>query len=225
MSGIARIQKNREDSRRPQQELTPSKEIWLKDGDQIFCTSAATGDENDTLLDDLYLYIFRVNNRCMNLIKDDSVDDTNVPDDSRPAHKFAFWAYVHNIIHVEKRADEWEEIEGPSGKKMYRENINDFRIITLGFGRNDYVWSQLVEIYQDWGALNKGVMRVKRTGTGAYDTSYSISPTPKHDEIPKEKNKEIKDLPEIKKYFLERYGTPPEKQDVDSSKEDDTSLF
>ncbi len=105
-----------------------------------------------------------------------------------------------------KKVDDWVEIEGPSGKKMYREDVNDFRIVSLGFGMRDATWNQLVDCYSDWGSLNKGVIRFKRTGTGMYDTSYQIVATPKTDVIPEDRQKEIKDLPAIKSYFLERYG-------------------
>ena len=224
MSGINRIQKAREDSRKPVQQ-DRGKEIWLKEGDQIFCTSAATGDENDTLLDELYLYTFRVGNRWTNLLKDDKVDSSGVPEDTRASHKFAFWAYVFKIIHAEKRVDDWEEVEGPAGQKMFVETVNDFRIISLSFGLRDYIWNQLVEVYSDWGGLNKGVIRIKRIGSGAYDTSYSITATPKKDEIPTEKTSEIKELPKIKDYFFERYSTPPEVDEVTPSKKEDDSLF
>ena len=40
-----------------------------------------------------------------------------------------------------------------------------------------------------------------------YDTSYSITATPKTDEVPAEKMAEVDDLPLIKDYFFERYGT------------------
>ena len=42
MSGIARIAKGREDARRPLPERAPGREVWLKDGDQLFMTSVAT---------------------------------------------------------------------------------------------------------------------------------------------------------------------------------------
>ena len=52
MGGITRIQNSREESQRSgPSDGTPNKEIWLKDGDQVFLTSVATGDENDNLLD------------------------------------------------------------------------------------------------------------------------------------------------------------------------------
>jgi len=225
MSGIARITKGREESRRPLPERAPGREVWLKDGDQLFLTSVATGAENDIFLDEIYLYTFRVGNRWTNLIKDEKVDTSGVPEDTRASHKFAFWAYIHEIIHTEKRSDEWIEIEGPAGKKVYKEEVNDFRIISLGFGRSDYVWNQLVDVYSDWGALNKGVLRIKRTGQGAYDTSYSITATPKTDEMPADKEKETSELPLIKDYYLERYGNTDIVDIATSTADDDDELF
>ena len=229
MSGISRIQKLREDFKDTRNGGLPraerGKEVWLKDGDQIFLSSVATGDENDNLLDELYLYTFRDGNRWTNVLKDDRVDSSGVPEDVRPSHKFAFWAYVHNIIHMEKRNDDWESIEGPGGRKMFKEIINDFRIVSLSFGRGDYVWNQLVDVYSDWGGLNKGVMKIKRTGTGAYDTSYSIQATPKKDEIPEDKQKEFGDLEPIKDYFFERYGEAVIAEQESSSSNDENTLF
>ena len=206
MSGITRIQKGREDSKRPDVTYTPGKEIWFRDGDQVFLSSVATGAENDKYLEELYLYTFRAGNKFINLLKDERVDTTIVPDDVRDSHKFAVWAYVHEIIHLEKRNDDWIEIEGPAGKKMYKEEINDFRIIALTFGRSDYIWNQLVDVYNDWGALDKGVIRIKRTGSGMYETSYSITATPKNEEIPEDRKNEIIELPALNDYFYERYG-------------------
>ena len=227
MSGISRIQKSREsakDSRNRIEEGPERKEIWLKDGDQAFLTSVATGEENDMLLDDLYLYIYRVGNYWTNVLQDERVDTSNVPDDVRPSHKFAFWAYVYNVIHTDKRNDSWEEIEGPGGKKMYKEEINDFRVISLGFGRSDYVWNQLVDIYSDWGSLNKGVIRIKRTGSGAYDTSYALAATPKKDEMPSNREAESLKLQSVREYFFDRYGTAPASADKPTEDNDD-SLF
>tara|TARA_R110000824_G_scaffold10853_7_gene47486 strand:- start:242 stop:931 length:690 start_codon:yes stop_codon:yes gene_type:complete len=229
MSGISRIQKLREDFKDTRNGGLPmaerGKEVWLKDGDQIFLSSVATGDENDNLLDELYLYTFRDGNRWTNVLKDDRVDSSGVPEDVRPSHKFAFWAYIHNIIHMEKRNDDWESIEGPGGRKMFKEIVNDFRIVSLSFGRGDYVWNQLVDVYSDWGGLNKGVMKIKRTGTGAYDTSYSIQATPKKDEIPEDKQKEFGDLEPIKDYFFERYGEAVIAEQEGSSSNDENTLF
>ena len=227
MSGITRIQKSREsarDSRSRLEDGPERKEIWLKDGDQAFLTSVATGEENDTLLDDIYLYIYRVANRWINVLQDERVDTGNVPEDVRPSHKFAFWAYIYNVIHTEKRNDSWEEVEGPGGRKMFKEEINDFRVISLGFGRSDYVWNQLVDIHSDWGALNKGVIRIKRTGAGAYDTSYTLAATPKKDEIPSDREVDSLKLEPVKEYFFARYGNAPPSEEK-TAEDTSSSLF
>jgi len=87
------------------------------------------------------------------------------------------------------------------------EVINDYRLIALTFGRSDYIWNQLVDVYNDWGQLDKGVIRVKRTGSGMLDTSYSISATARDMEIPEDKFEEQADLPAVKEYFKDRYGS------------------
>ena len=208
MSGISRIAQKREAIRNPV-ERSANQEIWFKDGDQAFLSPIATGDENDTNLDEIYMYTFKnADNRWTNRLQDDSIDNSDVPSNIRPAHKFAFWAYVHEIIHPEKKNDSWEELAGPAGRKVFKELVNDFRVIALTFGRSDYIWNQLVDVYNDWGGLNKGVMRVKRTGTGMYDTSYTLAATARASEIPEDKLAEVADLPSIRGYFLERYGNP-----------------
>ena len=70
-------------------------------------------------------------------------------------------------------------------------------------------------------------MRVKRTGSGMYDTSYSITATAQPLEVPAKKLKEVKDLATIKDYFFERYSTPPTQDDINlmnSSKEEEKEL-
>jgi len=229
MSGIARIQNTRETRRPGSTEYPQRREVWFRDGDQAFMTSVATGDEGDERLDELYLFTYKSGNRWINLLSEADIDTSAVPDDTRPSHKFAFWTYVHEVLHTEKKMDEWEEFAGPGGKKMYKEDINDFRIVSLGFGRSDYIWNQLVDVYNDWGNLNKGVIRVRRTGSGLYDTSYSISATAREAEIPQAKLAEISDLPTIKAYFRERYSGEPSTNGTvafsDMAKTDVKNLF
>ena len=166
----------------------------------------ATGEEEDKFLDEVYLYTFNTGSKWVNILDDPSVDASDVPANTRPSHKFAFWAYVHEIIHGEKRNDDWETVNGPGGRKMFKETVEDFRIISLSFGRSDYIWNQLVDVYNDWNGLNKGVMRIKRTGTGMFDTSYQIAGTARKGEIPEDMKTQAAELPSIKEYFMARYG-------------------
>ena len=68
-----------------------------------------------------------------------------------------------------------QRLKDQLGKKVFREDVKDFKVLSLGFGRGDANWNQLVDVYSDWGSLDKGVMRLKRTGTGMLDTSLSSS--------------------------------------------------
>ena len=208
--------------------MAPAREIWFKDGDQAFVTPIASGEDGDNLLDELYLYTYKSGNRWINLLVDDEVDTSVVPDTYRPAHKFAFWGYVHEVINPDKRNDDWIEVNGPGGKKMYKEEVNDFRVIALSFGRSDYIWNQLVDVYNDWGKLNGGVVRVKRTGAGMYDTSYQIAPTARDSEMPEDRQADIEELPPIREYYLGRYGggnTPSSNNVVSTTEETAKSLF
>ena len=100
--------------------------------------------------------------------------------------------------------DTWEPITGPSGKTMYKEVVNDFRIVPLSFGRGNNIWTQLVDVDNDWGHLSKGVIRIRRSGT-ALDTTYTITATTKEDEIPDDRHIEISDLPSLKDFLMETY--------------------
>ena len=206
MSGISMIQTKRENRYQGGQDdnRMPGREIFFKDGDQAFLSPIATGDEGDTNLDEIYLYTYRDGNRWMNILDDSEVDTSMVPADTRASHKFAFWAYVHDVVHTEARIDEWEPVSGPGGRKMFKETVNDFRVVCLTFGRSDYIWNQLVDVYNDWGGLDKGVVRIKRTGAGMQDTSYAIAATTRKDEIPEDADDDS--LPSIKEYFKSRYG-------------------
>ena len=132
MSGISRIQSARENRGQGNAPSSvPGREVWFKDGDQAFITALATGEEGDPFLDEVYMYTYNSGSRWVNLVDDPSVDASDVPANTRPSHKFALWAYVHEIIHTERRNDEWEVVNGPGGRKMFKETVNDFRIISL----------------------------------------------------------------------------------------------
>ena len=206
MSGISRIQTKRESRYQGGQDdnRMPGRELFFKDGDQAFMSPIATGDEGDVNLDELYLYTYRDGNRWMNILDDPDVDTSAVPADARATHKFAFWAYVYEVIHAEAKNDDWEPVNGPGGRKMFKETVNDFRVVSLTFGRSDYIWNQLVDIYNDWNGLDKGVIRIKRTGAGMQDTSYALAATTRTDEIPDAADSDS--LPTIKEYFKGRYG-------------------
>ena len=181
------------------------KEMWLRDGDQAFIIPVATGDDDDPFLEEYWMHTFRDENTFKSILSGPDGPLGVVPSDSKPQHRFAFWTYVTEVFHSERRIDSWESTTGPSGKTMYKEVVNDFRILPLTFGRGNYIWNQLVDVYNDWGYLNKGVVRVRRTGAGL-DTTYTITATTKEDEIPEDRYNTIGDLQSVKDYMMETYS-------------------
>ena len=91
MSGIKRIQEKHDESNREDRPV--SREIWLKDGDQVFLTSIATGAEDDTFMDELYLFTFRVGTRWTNLLKDERVE--RVCADEKPLRNICRLFSIH----------------------------------------------------------------------------------------------------------------------------------
>ena len=51
-------------------------------------------------------------------------------------------------------------------------------------------------------------MRVRRTGSGMQDTSYTVVVSPRELDIPSDRLTEIDDLPPVMDYLNERYGVP-----------------
>jgi hypothetical protein len=198
------------------------KEIWLRDGDQVFLRPVATGEDDDPNLEELYLYTYEADGGgWKNTLVDPDTQkpmSDDVPEGKSPSHKFALWAYVSEVIHNQQRRDEWEQIVSPSGKKAYKEEVNDFRIICLPFGRGNQYWNMLVDQYDDWGSLNEGVLRVKRTGAGL-DTVYSLSPVARKVDVPAGKEAEITELQPIWDYYVSQYGGN------DSSEETSTEVI
>jgi len=212
MSGIQRIQARQDERTQLNQSNLDTKEFWIRDGDQIFFSPVGDGKEGDPFISEITLVIYREGNRWSTVyLKDKSTFEEvsktlNIPDDTRPSNKFALWGYVYDALHVEKKQEDWVAIDGPNGKTLYKQEVNDYKIITLPFGRGGYLWSQLVDIFEDWGTLNKGVIRVKRHGQGM-DTTYSLAATSRNK---KEGDMDTTDLVSIEDYYSNRYA--PDKQ-------------
>ena len=231
MNGIARIQKTLDEAKDNREAAIANraerKEIFFKDGDQAFISPVATGNEDDTLLSDFNLFTFQNGRYLANVLDDERVDTSNIPaqDDGQPrrsTRKFAFWGYIHYMLHTQKTSESMEPIEGPGGRKLFKETINDYRILSFSFGRGSANWNQLLDIYEDWGSLSKGVIKIKRNGSGI-DTSYSLTATPKTEMIPEDRIEEVARLSPITEYMFDRYGQKVEIQEQDRN--DNADLF
>ena len=243
MSGIGMIQNTiqSKESRTPNGSESSGKEVWLKDGDQVFMKSIATGEEGEIHMEDFHIYEFQqgMDKSWTSVLVKSGEPAAPVPseamvyEDGRrraPRHKFALWVYVTDIMHAEQRVDSWEAVTSPSGSKLYKETVNDFKVLTLSFGAQNSNWNQFVDIFEDNGSLDKSVLRVKRRGS-ALDTTYTITSTSGTIELPDNKQAEVQNLTPIKEYLDQRYGatdtassddTPSDAVSVD---DDDDSLF
>jgi hypothetical protein len=220
MSGIGMIQKRLEDRIAKQSQVSESsgKEIWLKDGDQLFMKAIATGDENDIYLHEFHIYEFQqgadkgwrsvlvIDGEPVDAVPSEAMYWDDQPDKRKlPRHKFALWGYVTEILHPNKRDESWDEITSRSGVKMYRESVNDFKVLTLSFGARNTNFYQFSDIYDENGSLNKNIIRIKRRGSNL-DTTYTITTTKEVIDIPENKASEIKNLTPMSEYVEQRYG-------------------
>ena len=217
MGGISMISQRRKQVNAPATVNNNQSELWFKDGDQALIKSVATGHTDDTAMTYIKVYQYRYGNTFKTVLdsvfdaeKDDfvlpeglSVD--GIPEGNSPKQQFAFWAYVDEVFHNERRVESWEPVQGKSGKEMFKEVVNDFKVIKLGFGRGDIVFGQLEEIYEDEGSLDKSPIRIKRMGAGL-DTTYHITSLARELEIPADKQAEIANLPSITQYCIDTWG-------------------
>ena len=221
MAGLGDINKRELERAATRSSMQDRKEVWLRDGDQVFLRSVATGEDGDTMLEELYLFAFQTDagtwqNALVDPETSKPMGGIPVPEGKTASHKFAFWAYVSEIIHSEQRRDDWEVVQSASGgRTAYKETVNDFRIMTLPFGRNNQYWNMLVDQFEDWGGLNNGVLRVKRSGAGL-DTTYTVSPVSRAVQIPDDRIKESTELQTVWDYFVDQYGGNDSSEDTET---------
>lgn len=193
-------------------------ELWLRDGDIAYVSIVPSGDDGDERLDDFYVHVLQITgddgqrrfstNYCMKRSQDDELPCESCANEVRAQHQFGFWAYVHQVLHNEKRNDsDWESVDIEGVGVRYKEEVDGFRVFAKGFGFNDSLWNQVVDLYQDEGRLNKSVVRIKRTGSGMRDTVFAFKAMPQTASIPEEKSSEVSELVGIKSYFSGRYNS------------------
>ena len=211
MAGIAKItQKHKEDNK---SNFGGGKDLFLRDGDQAIVAIVASGEENDHLLDDYFQHTVNSTDVTTGANRFNSVvcgkttgKYCDLCAKGQPSRRrFAVWMYVYFVYHTEKKRDDWKEVQHPAGGKLFKEDVNDFRVFSQGFGSRDYLWNQLVDIHFENEGLNKKKVRVKRTGAGRDDTSYSIqvfqnAPV----DLSKDILVKIKNLPSVLDYITQK---------------------
>ena len=220
---VMRISKNRSDEQGSGGGgRSPGLELWLKDGDQAIVQIVSSGDpsENekdaDTRLDDFYIHTIQTQSDtggrafrqllCNPLTYNSDDECPHCADGKNPGHQFGIWCYVYYILHNDQRQDDWEPIKNNTGVVKYKQTVNNFMVFAKGFGRGDYLWNQVADIYNEQEGLNKFITRIKRSGSGLRDTSYVIAVTNQAATWSDEQLGIASQLPPVKEFFSRKYG-------------------
>jgi len=214
-----------EEGRSKKTETSTSKyvEYFFQPGDIVFFTMLASGNDTPETqklekrwVDNYFMYTWPTGpNQYQSLLDHEDIDNSHVPEDVTSRMRISFWAYIYEIHHsLEHKAvvsgnhvtllekGIWEAIETRGGKKMYKEEVNDLRIINT----NRINWEQQIsQIYDDVGALNTVVMKMKKQGKGR-DTRYFIEATPLDKQIPEDMLEKAETIDSIKEHFYKSYG-------------------
>ena len=184
------------------------KNLIIRENDQIFFTCVASERDDKDYLDDVYRYYLTDERRY--LLKHEDVDDSNVPEGTRAQHLLSMWVYVYYVLHEERRNNSWAEIETEAKKKMFKEDINDYKIIDFGYGRRNPD-DETYENYQkfltaiEYNKGYKGIVKIRKTGVGL-GTEYHITGEHSENKIPENRKREMLGLTPIMEHYLETYG-------------------
>ena len=103
----------------------------------------------------------------------------------RPKAWFAFWTWVHYLVHADQDKDGlWKKVD-VGGRTMYREDINQVMLMRKTHGQGNQLWNIFEEIFGISKTFTDKDVRIKRKGIkGDKETSYTVlqmdkSPMPK----------------------------------------------
>ena len=182
MPGLESLKSRHKEDKESQNFSSGTKFLRLGDGERAFVRFVVSGkpDDNEKRFDEVKTHTFQVSSENASTywktVLCDGEKCKKCSKTEKPSSKFGVWAYVYYITHQKnKDSSDWKEVEQPGGK-VYKEDVNDFRLFLQGYGKGDYLWNQLVEIYTDLGDLSKNIVKITRTGAQR-DTSYTIVAT------------------------------------------------
>lgn len=215
MSAIDRINKNRPSFSGNSfggQEL-----ILSKDGDQAIIAIVPDGNQDpDDRLEDFARHSFNEDGKWQFKICKESVGERCdlCARDLTKQNRFGFWAWVYDLYKKEPGVgDGWIKETNTSGTQtMYRLPVNAYRVVSLPFGRRDAYWNRYADIYNDHGAMNKMVVKVKRDGDGR-DTNWDLSITGKEVDW-SVIDAGADDLGSIKDYYVQREAAREDNEGV-----------
>lgn len=195
-------------------------ELRLKDGDLAVISPVPSGEADDPRLDNIFLHSIQKTSAkgpywtslvCVRKMGSETDACTVCAEGGKPQHKFAFWSFVHFILHPKQNQDveaSWIEKKNlKTGKVMFQEDINKFMVFSQGFGMQDYLWNSLVSIWSDQGSLNTKKMTIRRAGSGMKNTSYSLNSIAEGSELPtSDGERTLAELLPIIEYYKQRYS-------------------
>ena len=223
MAGIKGIATRREQEKSSQ---GSGLELWLKDGDLAYVAVIATGDDEDKKLDDVYTHTVQFmgdsgNRQFSTMICGETFGEECEfagcgEKGKRSSHQFAVWTYVYYITHDTNPSNntEWEQTTNRAGKNIFKETVEDFRIFRRGFGQKDYLWEQLVGIYNEVGALNKNIVRIGRKGAGMKDTLFTIASMTGKVKLSDEAKEKVETLPDIVDFYKQKAETQEQQEEA-----------
>ena len=183
----------------------PGSELWLYDGDIATVSIVPSGSPDDYRIQDFSTYrstgmgrngAYTYDAMATGASADGDFKAPEVDSGTSLRNKFGVWLYVETVMRNpnnakslektfgEEMVSSWETVQSPSGKSFLVQTEGTFQMWTQGFGRGKYLWNQIVDIFDEDGSLNKHKVKIRRTGSGRDDTSYSIKSTADDAEIP-----------------------------------------
>ena len=187
----------------------PGSELWLYDGDIAQVTIVPSGDPEDHRIQDFSTYratgmgrngAYTYDAMAEGVSSSGQFKATEVDAGTQLRTKFGVWLYVESVMRNpnntkaltknfgEDTVASWPTEQTPSGKAFLKQEAGNFQMWSQGFGRSKYLWNQIVDIYDEDGSLNQHKVRIRRTGSGRDDTSYSIKATNDEGYVPSEAN-------------------------------------
>ena len=154
-------------------------------------------------------------------------------EDVQARKRLAMWAYVYFVYHENRDNEEWVEKALASKKKMFKENVEDFKIVEFPYGQ----WDRETRVYANRQkfdsaceynrGLNKSIIKLRKYVDGQY-TNYSISGLANEDnaqqvatDIIENKKDEIQNLQPLMDFYL---GKNESKKEEPKPTKDDESF-
>ena len=198
------------------------KSLMTKPNDIVYFTPVANSFYEKELIEELEMYFL-----------DGRYKLKQEGEDVQARKRLAMWAYVYFVYHENRDNDEWVEKELDSKKKMFKENVEDFKIVEFPYGQ----WDRETRVYANRQkfdsaceynrGLNKSIIKLRKYVDGQY-TNYSISGLANEDnaqqvatDVIENKKDEIQNLQPLMDFYL---GKNESKKEDSTSKKDEESF-